>query len=696
LPAQFALDPDEFVRRFAANELLYFKREEPHKAQRPDRTIILDQGARTWGSVRLALAAATFSLLGKDPKKYASIELFLTSAPEPIDFMSSQPETVVNSLEASDLTPNPSKCLTRALKSPEKTGRLRDVILLTHPRSLREEAVIAAAEARQPGDRLFVATVDEEGQAELSLWTTGGAISSKTFRIDLVAAENHCLERDSKRTSRRLLQESWIGDVERVPFPFRAGLIGEPQQLAFDADGDWLVAASRDGVLQRIPLDGSPPEVLPRAFKNGVVLKEINSILGVTGGVVVCGRMTPGPGTIVETVSAVRVTKETSTAPILSSDATVPVHQPLKEYFVAAHYHWTTQRVTLHFMCPSTSTRFWDVYPYLHCITVRSSTDPSKSVGVALDLTTHGKFPTPSESGFTTRARQAWEQSAEGGSAPHSLSLVTQSMGGHLYLKGNTLCVQWGNFKWELTDPLQDGRPLLKGAVINGAQLAGEVLAVSLSRVGERLLVLFRRPTNAVLGQVRHSIRHAYTLSQDGRFLGYRGVSQSVMVSETSAPAKTLVTTSRAKLHNSLEIRLRAEPFQLIVAIGTFGHTFRVFAGRLRYSLALGWDKFPDPKGSTVRCPLVDYDSSRFPPSEVIGDRSWTAVVDRQGQVLLLAKNEMIAAFLIRRERAAAWIPSGIFWGDIGLIGGPPTPDADLKIGQAITTAAVSTAGVQS
>jgi MoxR-vWA-beta-propeller ternary system domain bpX1 len=244
-----------------------------------------------------------------------------------------------------------------------------------------------------------------------------------------------------------------------------------------------------------------------------------------------------------------------------------------------------------------------------------------------------------------------------------------------------------------LSNPLQDGKPLLEGAAINNAQLAGDVLAVSMSRTGERLLVLFRGSTNAVLGQLRHPIRQPYALSPDGRYLAHRDAAQAVVVSECSSPATSLATASRVKLHNNLEIRLRSNPFQLIVAIGTFGHTFSVFEGRLRYSLALGWDKFPDPKGSTVRCHLVDYDSSRFPPSEVTGDSPWKAVVDCLGQILLLAGKEMIAAFLIRRDRAAAWIPGGIFWGDIGLIGGPPSPDAEAKIGRAIMTAAVCNLG---
>jgi len=41
----------------------------------------------------------------------------------------------------------------------------------------------------------------------------------------------------------------------------------------------------------------------------------------------------------------------------------------------------------------------------------------------------------------------------------------------------------------------------------------------------------------------------------------------------------------------------------------------------------------------------------------------------------------------VRRERAAAWIPGGVFWGTSALIGGPATPDAEKKIGRAIQAA---------
>ncbi len=55
LPSQFALDDLEFLRRFAERELLYFRREEPHSRTREELVVLLDQGVRTWGIVRLVL-----------------------------------------------------------------------------------------------------------------------------------------------------------------------------------------------------------------------------------------------------------------------------------------------------------------------------------------------------------------------------------------------------------------------------------------------------------------------------------------------------------------------------------------------------------------------------------------------------------------------------------------------------------------
>ena len=58
LPIQFALDGEEFLRRFAERELLYFHREDVREPLTEELVILLDQGVRTWGDVRLLLSGA--------------------------------------------------------------------------------------------------------------------------------------------------------------------------------------------------------------------------------------------------------------------------------------------------------------------------------------------------------------------------------------------------------------------------------------------------------------------------------------------------------------------------------------------------------------------------------------------------------------------------------------------------------------
>jgi hypothetical protein len=690
LPGQFALDPDEFIRQFAANELLYFKREEPHEAVRPECVVVLDQGVRTWGSVRLALAGAAFSLLRAAAKR-GRAWLFATSAPGAVDLLAPNAEAVADRLEASDLTPHPGECFTRALRAGD--GDPRDVILLTHPRSLRESGVASAASGRGPGDRLFAVTVDESGQAELAQWATSGPLAVRSFRVDLEAAEAARPETVAPPSRPRTAANvSWTGDVEPVPFLFRPGLVAEPLLVGFEAGHDWLVIAGRDGVLHGLALDGTPPEVLPRSFRNGVVLKQVEAILGVTGGVVVCGRMVVGSGPTVSATTPQSVTLHSHGTPMVSSGASEPL-QTLQ--FVVAHYDRTTRHVTLHVLGPSAGEPRWSAHPDLHCVAVRAPA----GAGCALDLDTLGRFslPGPTATAPMNRACLAWDRAAKG-APPYDvpITIVLPPAVNSIWdapflhrLHNSTLDVKQAPGVWNVLKPQRDGKPLLAGANIHRAQLAGDVLALAYSDAEGRKLLLLRGPDGAVLGEVLHPVHNIFTLSADGRLLARRDVACAVVVAETAAPAQTIVSAAHAWLHDAIAVELTAAPFQLTTIVGGHQHRFQLECGLLRHKPR--WelpDRVARPKG-TVLHPLTTYDQSRFPPREIVHVRGWRVVVDRLGQVLLFRGDAgpLVAAFLVRRERAAAWAPGGVFWGDTRLIGGPATPDADKKIGQAIVDA---------
>ena len=183
LPGQFALDPEEFLRRFAERELLYFHREEPHAPTAEELVIVVDQGVRTWGDVRLVLAAAALALGGRPPGEGRPAVAATSTDGAPVDPLEAGREALGGLLEASDLSPHPGQALARVL---DDAGRdLRDVVLLTHPRSLAEPEVAAAARRVAPGTRLFAVAVDGDGRVELSEVRQGAPVTIGRCRVEV-------------------------------------------------------------------------------------------------------------------------------------------------------------------------------------------------------------------------------------------------------------------------------------------------------------------------------------------------------------------------------------------------------------------------------------------------------------------------------------------------------------------------------
>lgn len=692
LPGQFALDPDEFVRRFAAHELLYFKREEPHAAVRPDRVVVLDQGVRTWGSVRLALAAAALSLLKVDPKRCGTVQLFATSTGGAVHLLNPNPDTLADRLEASDLSPRPAACLAKALEAG--AGEPRDIVLLTHPRSLREPEVTQVAEGRSPNDRLFAVAVDELGRAQLSQWGPGGAVAVRAFKVDLEAAEAARPEGEAPPPPRPQAvapTTAWSGDVEPIPFPFRPGVVSELVHFGFHADIGWLAAAGKDGVVHSLAFDGTPPEVLPRAFRNGAVLKQVDAVLGVNGGFVVCGRMVVGNSPTITVPAPRAVTISANNVPAF---APVASPAPVTEQFVAAHYDRATRHVTLHVLGSAKGDARWSAHPDLHCVAVRTG----KGEGCALDLGTLGRFSHPGAPAPTliSRACLAWDRAATG-TPPHELPikpmLPSESKpawpGPCLALsRDGTVHALPPGSSWPPFTPVRDGKPLLSNAEPRRAQCAGGTLALAYVSASESHLLLLRGPDGAMLGEVETPLRNAFGLSASGYLFARCDATHGIVVSLASDPNRALATAPHAALHNGLRIELEADPFRLTITVSVYQHTFRLEDGALLYKSRWEAGDSVERQTSVVRHGPTDHDPARFPLREARRAGPWVAVLDRLGQVLLYRENgPLVAVFLVRRERAAAWVPSGAFWGDARLIGGPATPDAGKKIAQAIIDA---------
>ena len=119
LPIQFALEGEEFLRRFAERELLYFYREEPRQPTTEEIVVVLDQGARTWGDVRLVLAGAALALARQAERRGIAIKLAVTSNDGvPVDPAQLEPRALGELLEASDLSAHPGGALARLRDCP--------------------------------------------------------------------------------------------------------------------------------------------------------------------------------------------------------------------------------------------------------------------------------------------------------------------------------------------------------------------------------------------------------------------------------------------------------------------------------------------------------------------------------------------------------------------------------------------------
>jgi hypothetical protein len=236
LPSQFALDPDEFVRRFAEHELLYFRREDPHERRKEHLALVVDQGVLTWGPVRLALGAAVLAFGRLAARRGQAFSVRFGSVPaDRFAPPAGDPKRFGEVLEMSDLSPHPGHALAEEVLDPEAAGR--DIVLLTHPRVLRDEEIRRLTKVLADGCRLFALTATEDGDIELARLRDGGAVAVRRFRVEFTAPTPAAERSPGPEVPSHT---PWSEDVEPIPFPFQFGLTHRVRDLAFDAGEERL------------------------------------------------------------------------------------------------------------------------------------------------------------------------------------------------------------------------------------------------------------------------------------------------------------------------------------------------------------------------------------------------------------------------------------------------------------------------
>jgi hypothetical protein len=639
LPAQLALEPEEFIRRFAENELLYYRREEPHARTREELVVLLDQGVRTWGGVRLLLTAGVFALARLAQRRRVTFRLGVTSAPgTTIDPRTTAPTAFAELLAGSDLGAHPGLALERVLEEP--AGVDRDVVLLTHPRNLAEPDVGASARRVVPGVRLFAVSADAEGAVELAELRRGAPVVLTRFRLDLSTPQPR---------PRAAAAGTWTGDVEPVPFPFRFGVGAhhDPFLFCFDEAGQRVLTATQGGLLIATRTDGTGWEVLPRPWHEGRVLTGFEVLLGCAGGFAVCG-----------------------SAPGLD---------------FAAHYDFAARRVHVHtFATGGRIQPEWRFFGPRHALLFRRG-----QTFIGIDLRTGNRYSFGAEGmdwvAFGPLRRHGERYRLPLAPRPHSDGQRWSNPAIVLDGAGGELAVDGAMPAWQPFVIRADGRPALRHHQPVRADLRGQTLALSAVTAKDRRpgLWVVRGPEGFLLHwQQLAAERDRFALSSDGNLLAVQRGPCQLEVREVGWAGPPQCVTPTGGFHHDVAVHL--EDCWLALCIERALHLFRWDAGvlvarhsaveikkggNLSRNLLPAFLRYDDRFRGAARGPLI-------------------AAVDAYGQAFLFEPaGELVCAFFAFRGKFAAWAPDGACLGDEALLGRPPTPGAAEHIEQALLRA---------
>jgi hypothetical protein len=674
LPGQFALDELEFLRRFAENELLFYRREEPGSRTREELVVLVDQGVRTWGKVRLVLAAAVFALGQLARRRRIPLLLAGTvNGGQLVDPLTTPVTEVAELLSASDLSAHPGLALERVLS--DQCVHHRDVVLLTHPRNLAEPDVLTSARTASQHTRLFSLAVDAHGEAGFHELRHGTPLLLGRFHIELNQPEPTPRDPPGSRASTR-----WQGDVEPVGFPFRFGLASNHERFlfAFDQDGNHVLTAAQFGMLCVTKCDGTTHEILPRALVGGRILTEIDQVLGVSGGFVVCGSL---PGLLLVAVHYELASR------------TVKAYQfPVDGDRLASGLEWRYVR-HLHLLILRAGERFSSVY----LITGKLGEpvpEPLRWEPMRM-ISSHGEnipLPPPQEIGLAFAAVGKFFETTGSTSRWRCPVVGLERKTGMLWL--HDVVPRWQSFT-----PLSDGRPALAGWNLHRAECQRDVLALLAANSFKKQLWLFHGPEGRTITTFLLPFdRDGFTLANDGQLLALqRGPCQLEVRGTKMANHDIRCVTPVGRFHNNAVVELGER--WLCLAIDRTIHLVRWDKGQLEIALSRGdmrevlraelADSSLSAQGTRAlpgRVPgFLRYDPTRF---RLAAWHNLVAVVDSYGEVFLFEHTgDLVCVFFAFRQQMAAWMPDGTCLGAEALLGRPATPEAARLVGRALCQA---------
>jgi hypothetical protein len=678
LPFQFALEPIEFLRRFAERELLYYHREEPKSPTPRDLVLVIDQGVRTWGDVRLIIIAAAIALAKRDVERRKNLLVAATSSGGLIvDPAEVDDEELGELFDASDLSPDPAEALARVLKDRSRIES--DIVLFTHRLSLIEPAVVAAARGIAAGSRLFSVGVDGDGVVELGTMIDGRSIAIGKSRVEF-EPDPPPKSITSLDSDLRIDPWNWIGDVESLPYPFALGLEGpiDVDMIAFDYDGRSLIVADYEGMIQRRRLDGSFLGVIP-------ALPEYRSLVQPR-------RILPLPNGLAVFTSSKNMIK-----PRFAYSYSLLYYNFMNSYMrcykmeesrmVHSFYYDPRRNSIVLVDDPESRTRT--------AISVELLDSPRTPVDLKVDgrLDASRIVSEPNDPDPFSDYVYLYKDTNKNSESPSSRTDRSPRLS---IIDGRTTYFDVAGYSWTYA-PTRDGIASHLGASIRSAKLGESMIAIEYRTRSDQteIHVLNRRRGEPIatfdLGDNKKGRSVVYAISREGNFLAYQDQNENVirLLDLSTRTESTLkILTGRPERTPNVS----ASKYGMIIVIKDCIFVLDWKSGVLEISRSRNNEPFPPGRDLASRGrsskPLTQVAPNargRMIASIEAGTSIW---LDRYGQIFIRnACGKVVCAFFMIRDELCGMTPEGARFGPSDVVGGEETPRAFAEFGAALTEA---------
>jgi hypothetical protein len=652
--SQFALDDDEFVRRFAENELLYYQHERAYRPQCQRLILLIDQGIRTWGRARIALAAAVQTFAKWCHRHRLELWIGTTELPDRLVDPQLIPDPeLMNLLESSDFTVSVVDLLRHSLAQIQAHDA--DLIVLTHPLSLTDPAVTTALVALPETSRLFAVTADESGAVALQRWGRPGWLRVAGCRVDVddVSAVNMPSKTDSHAASPR-----WAGDVCPLPMPFAFGPLNPVGHLVFDLSEEKVLCLTRTGQALCLDTVARVTEVLPDPK---LQLKALDPFLDA-------------------------VATECGFAVLTQSEDN---HCHLVIYDLYHRHIQVIQDFNASSIC------------YLqHLNTVVSRSLPSQ----AIDLATLGRWPCLSghNSALTSRARLACAEPKHQLPptkkvrvlvGPESFADYRDEPAIMVDPASSTIRILGTLTDWPAIDARLDGIPMVQKQNYESAELVKDVAAIGFVANNRSYILLLERNLRRNSCILRRADNSVWTLAPNTRKIAYiKPITNDVCIRDFKHNQDLLDQPPRVI---SNRVLLRGNNTGLELIHGRYQHLVDWSSTTLQVSIRAGASSYVKNPAFVEAVPasnaqVVDTFHNIWTGNRVgsiLQFKKLMAVLDIYNQVYVFRVDPsptLLAVFYVKRQYLCGWLPDNTRFGDPLVSGHPASTQPMQRFGAAL------------